>query len=489
MADVELGRLLGAAPGVHYPHVGGEDGTIMAAAANPRNDYGNSRVDGLDGRMKEWLYGEYDGGGVLSVAMYGMNLIASAGREGGVKLFRFVEYNGSRSTNNAKEGEGNNEEGGLKYVASVPTLLRPLPGAIPILVTCLKFDSMGRLYIGGNDGFLRMVTFPEEYFGGVVDSGGGATSGRKQGRKEMQVTVLNASTGTTPSPILSLDISEDVTSLDDVWIVTSHAHGNVCVHSIKSDYYGDEEVEESKGGGGGGAVSSTFCGMWNPFSSSSSTSDQGKTPSYARSVAFVSRDITQGGSSINDDDTIDDTIDKPFTSKGVVVGGGNGELWVCDIDPSYTATSGGAGGNSASKETTTTISSPSNTAKNQLFRLDTSRRIGPWHIGPVIAVATRPGGIVISTGHDGMLRVSEVWPPSNNKGNDTSSSDSEATDISSSGPKEVLYGLQGYKVWIGNICIDSEGKRLLSDGRDDIVVVHDFSKDPSEENDDIGDEE
>jgi hypothetical protein len=42
-------------------------------------------------------------------------------------------------------------------------------------------------------------------------------------------------------------------------------------------------------------------------------------------------------------------------------------------------------------------------------------------------------------------------------------------------PPKALYGLGGYKVWIGNICIDDEGKRLLSDGRDDVVVVHDFS--------------
>jgi hypothetical protein len=32
-----------------------------------------------------------------------------------------------------------------------------------------------------------------------------------------------------------------------------------------------------------------------------------------------------------------------------------------------------------------------------------------------------------------------------------------------------------YKVWLGSICIDSEGRRLVSDGQDDVVVVHDFS--------------
>jgi hypothetical protein len=39
-----------------------------------------------------------------------------------------------------------------------------------------------------------------------------------------------------------------------------------------------------------------------------------------------------------------------------------------------------------------------------------------------------------------------------------------------------LYGLGGYKVWIGSVCIDDEGKRLISDGMDDAVIVHDFSQ-------------
>ena len=64
----------------------------------------------------------------------------------------------------------------------------------------------------------------------------------------------------------------------------------------------------------------------------------------------------------------------------------------------------------------------------------------------------------MSTSHDGMLCMSQLWPV----------------------PKP-LYGLGGHKAWIGNVCIDREGKRLLSDGRDDIVVVHDFSTGEEEE--------
>jgi hypothetical protein len=36
-------------------------------------------------------------------------------------------------------------------------------------------------------------------------------------------------------------------------------------------------------------------------------------------------------------------------------------------------------------------------------------------------------------------------------------------------------GLAGYKVWLGSVCCD--GRRLVSDGRDNCILVHDFSSD------------
>jgi hypothetical protein len=89
------------------------------------------------------------------------------------------------------------------------------------------------------------------------------------------------------------------------------------------------------------------------------------------------------------------------------------------------------------------------------------QQIKPPHNGPVVALASRSGGVLVSAGHDGVLRISQI-----------SASRINPERVP---PPKALYGLGGYKVWIGNICIDDEGKRLLSDGRDDVVVVHDFS--------------
>jgi len=363
VADVESEQLVGVARNVHSSH---------------HNDNANG-VDALDETLRRYLYGEYDGGGVLSVAMYGTNFVASSGREGGVKLFKLM-----------------GDEGELTFVGDVPSLKRPLPGVTPILVTCLKFDSLGRLFMGGQDGFLRMVTFADD-----VD--------------EMQVTLVSSprqqqlqQLQQLPSPVLSLDISEELEM-----VATAHANGNICVHSTNQDHRNSNN-------------NNCLLGVWNPFTASS----------HARSVAFVS-----GG---------EDEQDDPLW--GIVAGGGNGELWMQEIDPSYILTTTSAAMTNDNRDVAATTTIP-------LFKENSIQQIEPNHQhGAVLSMAARPGGILVSTGHDGMLRMTQLWPT----------------------PK-ALYGLGGYKVWIGNVCIDSEGKRLLSDGRDDVVVVHDFSMDEEEE--------
>lgn len=67
-------------------------------------------------------------------------------------------------------------------------------------------------------------------------------------------------------------------------------------------------------------------------------------------------------------------------------------------------------------------------------------------------------GLLVSGAHDGSLRV---W------------------DLASEKTPQCLYGLGGYKVWLGSVCCD--GRRLISDGRDNLVVLHDFSAEAAAE--------
>jgi len=247
-----------------------------------------------------------------------------------------------------------------------------IPGVTPVVITCLKFDSVGRLYMGGNDGLLRMVSF-----------------GNNDGGEDIEMNVKVISTAEQViSPILSLDICEDLDM-----VASAHANGNIFIYINK-----DDDGEEG----------SHLLGTWNPFRDTNN-------PSHARSVAFMAGHHSGGLS--------------------IIAGGGNGEMWIQEIDPSSYSSSG-------------------NTETISMFKENTLMQIKPSHQGPVISMATRPGGILVSAGHDGMLRVTQIQ-----------------------NTPRPLYGLGGYKVWIGSICIDREGKRLLSDGRDDVLVVHDFSDD------------
>mmetsp|Transcript_21614 Transcript_21614/g.26467 ORF Transcript_21614/g.26467 Transcript_21614/m.26467 type:complete len:526 (-) Transcript_21614:34-1611(-) len=86
------------------------------------------------------------------------------------------------------------------------------------------------------------------------------------------------------------------------------------------------------------------------------------------------------------------------------------------------------------------------------------------HQAQVVSLTPHPhpkGRILVSGAHDGTLRVWDCFP-----------------EIGSSKKKlrpRCLYGFSGYKVWLGSVCIDDKGERLLSDGSDNTIIVHDFS--------------
>ena len=102
----------------------------------------------------------------------------------------------------------------------------------------------------------------------------------------------------------------------------------------------------------------------------------------------------------------------------------------------------------------------------------------PSHGGAVVALtpivvaagqtAARTAGsaanFVVSGAQDGTLRL---W--------DLESMRAAAT--SQQGPV-CLFGLGGYKVWLGSVCTD--GQRLISDGRDNTILVHDFGAEPAD---------
>jgi WD40 repeat protein len=89
---------------------------------------------------------------------------------------------------------------------------------------------------------------------------------------------------------------------------------------------------------------------------------------------------------------------------------------------------------------------------DNVFQPNRVKRLNPRHGGLVKCLTSPTPGILLSGGQDGSLRV---W------------------NISSEDDSYYLYQFIGYKVWLGTVWTD--GSRLLSDGADNAVILHDFS--------------
>lgn len=99
----------------------------------------------------------------------------------------------------------------------------------------------------------------------------------------------------------------------------------------------------------------------------------------------------------------------------------------------------------------------------------TKTAIKPRHVGPVMCMtcANDGDGRFISGGQDGALRV---WAEEETK----ESTDDEEQAEEQGLQMKCIYALTGYKLWLGSACTD--GKRLISDGGENSVIIRDFSR-------------
>ena len=120
----------------------------------------------------------------------------------------------------------------------------------------------------------------------------------------------------------------------------------------------------------------------------------------------------------------------------------------------------------------------------------------PPHSGMVVSLTgCRQNGLLVSGAQDGTLRVYDfcydedaaigVDEIDGNSGDIDDVEFSNEYDAMQDEPPQVdihpviLYQLAGYKVWLSSICVDEKGLRLVTDGADNTVVVHDFSGPPT----------
>lgn len=379
-------------------------------------------ASGGDEEMLRLLYGEYDGGGTVAVAVGGPSgrLVASAGREGGALAWRIGGGATAAATGGAPpddDGVGGDEDdvdgiGGGSTAAAGSSggggrgedLLECLGELGPLVgkaVTCLKVDAEGRVWAGCFDGSVHCI-----HLDNLV--------------KNKNAKPREAACG---SPVLSIDVGEDIDC-----VAAGTASGTVHLFSA------DEDLDEGQG-------RLRRLAEWTP-----------RKDVPARSVVIAPFPVSLCGISSEENDSDDRDYDNEEDFAWSLVSGGNdGCLHAvplsidCDSDV-------------IDEEFPLGMSVEEDTVAMQ-----------PPHNGPVTSLAWRKGGILLSGAQDGTIRVWDSRPRC-------------ASDASiNQGVSEVaydprcLFGLGGYKVWLGSVCTGDNGLRLISDGSDNTVIVHNFS--------------
>eukprot|EP00984_Skeletonema_dohrnii_P021882 scaffold11040_cov142-Skeletonema_dohrnii-CCMP3373.AAC.4 len=351
----------------------------------------------------EKLYGKIDGGGVVSVAISG-DLVASAGREGGVKLWRIErpqplppvksqeqgEERGlepdsalgklSQLAGNAAKGKNSDRSEFKNINDAVEGKLIPLgnlKGLDKTIVTCLKFDSKQRLWAAAYDGTTRTYDTSKCY-----DSNFRISSQKPVFRADYTDSVLD------------MDLCEEL----NVGACAT-ADGGVALFSIKDGQF--------------------FCGII-------------LSEVAARSVLIL----------------------KKQNGYAVLCGRSDGTIHHLPL-------------NVDSETNRVDQDNPFDVVES------TDTALAPKHTGPCLTLASQnegtTEGLFCSGGQDGTVRV---WTSNDHE------SGSRGTDVVNSEQQrpaaKCIYALTGYKLWLGSICTD--GRRIVSDGGENSLIVRDFSK-------------
>jgi len=390
---------------------------------------GSHDAQGGDEEMLELMFGQYDGGGTIAVAVGGPNgrLAASCGREGGALAWKIgggsSNNGGGARSNNSNSISGDNDDvdgigGGVPASSSSSSSrgeeileclgeLAPLAG---LAVTCLKIDGEGRLWAGCYDGTVHCIHLEN------------LIKGKNPKPRKAKCD----------SAVLSIDIGEDI---DLVAVGT--ASGSVDLYSS------EEDLDEIDG-------KLHKIGEWTPRKG---------IPARAVAIAPFPISLCDISNDENDDEDRDYENEDEF-AWSVVSGGADGCLHSiplnidCDSDV-------------IDEELPLGESAEEDTVAMQ-----------PPHNGPVTSISWRKGGILVSAAQDGTIRVWDSTPRCASDASINQGVSKVAYD------PRCLYGLGGYKVWLGSVSTGGDGLRLLSDGADNTIIVHNFSAEEKKDDND-----
>lgn len=398
----------------------------------------------LDEAMKK-LYGPYDGGGVIQLAMYG-DIVVSSGREGGVRIFKIQGqeqsyFKGSRGGSTSQTKLQLADHGRLRNVSD--------GHGRRALITSLVFDTHGILWVGGYDGMLR---------GYDMDDDETASFQGSRYKPWIEIPI--------ESPILSITINDEL----GCGVIATSTRG-VVLFSLD-----DGEV----------------LGTWKPFPTE--TSIKKKKEIFARSAMILPTDFSSNHNHKNND------------SWSILCGGSDGRIYQRRL---FVDSMGYISEENDFHE--------QNIIHRNGLDDELSWVLKPSHSAPVVALSSPFPNVFVSGATDGTIRVwdashDEDWDEfnneeeeenedveeivvnrnkdTNNNKNNKKKNENDDEKTMSIPPRDILsslsirpkclYALTGYKVWLGSIYTNM--KKLVSDGADNTIVVHDFSGEEEEEN-------
>eukprot|EP00529_Nitzschia_sp_RCC80_P014762 CAMPEP_0113523904 /NCGR_PEP_ID=MMETSP0014_2-20120614/45940_1 /TAXON_ID=2857 /ORGANISM="Nitzschia sp." /LENGTH=741 /DNA_ID=CAMNT_0000421997 /DNA_START=348 /DNA_END=2573 /DNA_ORIENTATION=- /assembly_acc=CAM_ASM_000159 len=422
------------------------------------------------------LFGKYDGGGVLSIAMKN-DLIVSSGRDGGihactitgedaeVRVGRRGRTERQTKLRLLRQGKLRGLEGGNVDDDEVAATSSSSSSSSAPLVTSLAFDKQGTLWAAGYDGVIRGYDHEE------IDVDGRPLMLRQK-HPEYEVDI--------GSPIVSMTINDElgcgvVSTTTKGVVVFSLDDGSELGHWDPYEYSQREEFARSAlivetendeyDDDAGGSQPVVF------GTPSAGGSDDQKAPRWTLVVGGSKGSLHQRGISVDPRTGIVDE-DRPF----VEVFGMTAKAAFETIRIQGDLTIGGeVADDDVDDSVDSTLDIPG-----------APQKIRPNHLGPVVDLASPAPGLFVSGSHDGTMRVwslGGVIKPDAEDDDDDSETGNLIADVMKKldqknirKPK-VLYALSGYKVWLGSIFANS--RKLVSDGADNSIIVHSF--DESEE--------
>lgn len=366
------------------------------------NDWSQSIMSQRLQYVTQQMFGMYDGGGTLAVAIY-YSLLFEATRDGNVNIYRFDVKDISANSKLTSISDGGT---GVKL-----TPMGNFPSLKGCIVTSLYCSNDNFIWIGTDAGRVEVYKMQ-------CDSG----QEWELVNKQHPYRVYQTGNGRT-----SISLSIHVHPLIKCAVVTSNTG------SIDLLYYGD-------GIDGASQKGNPIVSFTPPFIDTMERRAVNAYPTCA-SIITRSKKIT---ATATDDSSL---LPLPHTQNFAIISGSNdGRMFLQEL---------------RTNDTMIYIHDP---------LVNTSRAVKPFHFKWVKCISTMGSdGLLLTGALDGTIRLWDI----------ESSVTSNVTDsnIKSNGENinmKMIYQLMGYKVWMGSIW--SDGIRIISDGADNAIIVHDFTK-------------